>query len=284
MRNEENWRIKRLVIIIKTHVHAFTPPPPALLVAGFLNLRLSHLLSKSWRSNNQHTFLQGGICGKKLWGDKYKNWGKIDEKWRKKWGNIDFPSTIGVTIPLSPSPLQIQPCIFDLIASYVPPSSLRSSLQQDSLHRTWYPIRNGLQIFSFATLADWNSLPQHIRSSDSLSAFQGSLKTFSYKKPLPPKLSIACTKSPRFSTYALTMDSLQSLLCIFRITSFLLNYLDCMEGTPPMSSSENETGVELIIIITWWCHIKNKSQRVGVDSKGMRPETLSTAPPPVFKT
>ena len=27
-------------------------------------------------------------------------------------------------------------------------------------------------------------------------------------------------------------------------------YLDCMEGTPPMSSFENETGAELIIIIT----------------------------------
>ena len=46
-----------------------------------------------------------------------------------------------------------------------------------------------------------------------------------------------------------------------------------MEGTPPTSSSQNEMGVELIIIITLWRHVENKSQRVGVDSKGMRPET-----------
>ena len=45
-----------------------------------------------------------------------------------------------------------------------------------------------------------------------------------------------------------------------------------------MSSSENETGVELIIIITWRCHVKNKSQKVCGDSNGMRPDTLSTAP------
>ena len=45
-----------------------------------------------------------------------------------------------------------------------------------------------------------------------------------------------------------------------------------------MSSTENETGVELIIIITWWCHIENKSQRIGVNTKNMRPETLSIAP------
>ena len=36
-------------------------------------------------------------------------------------------------------------------------------------------------------------------------------------------LSIACTMSPRFSTYTLTMDSLQSLPCISHIASFLQN-------------------------------------------------------------
>ena len=46
-----------------------------------------------------------------------------------------------------------------------------------------------------------------------------------------------------------------------------------------MSSSQNETVVELFIIITCWCHVKNKSQRMGVDSKGMRPETLAVHSP-----
>ena len=39
---------------------------------------------------------------------------------------------------------------------------------------------------SFASPSIWNSLPQHIRSSDSLSAFRGLLKTFLYQKSLPP--------------------------------------------------------------------------------------------------
>ena len=53
--------------------------------------------------------------------------------------------------------------------------------------------------------------------------------------------------SPRISTYALTMDS--SLPCISHIASFLQNNLIAWKGRPPMSSSEDETGVKLIIII-----------------------------------
>ena len=56
--------------------------------------------------------------------------------------------------------------------------------------------------------------------------------------------------SPRISTYALTMDS--SLPCISHIASFQQNNMIFMEGTPPMSSYEDETGVKLIIIIITW--------------------------------
>ena len=61
--------------------------------------------------------------------------------------------------------------------------------------------------FSFVETAIWNFPPQHIRSSDSLSAFRGLLKTFLYQKSLPPYLSIVCTKCPRISTYSLKIDS-----------------------------------------------------------------------------
>ena len=96
------------------------------------------------------------------------------------------------------------------------------------------------------------------------------LSKCSYKKFLPPKLSIACTMSPWFSTYALAMDSTPIFFFFFfrmlaqyytpniytPITSMQIpyrfifaKYLDCMEGTHPMSSSQNETGVELIIFL-----------------------------------
>ena len=44
----------------------------------------------------------------------------------------------------------------------------------------------GRRSLSFAAPAIWNSPPQHIRSSDSLSAFRGLLKTFLYQKSHPP--------------------------------------------------------------------------------------------------
>ena len=75
--------------------------------------------------------------------------------------------------------------IFDLIAPYILPRSLRSS----SKNLLIVPdIRSeiGRRSFSFAAPTIWNSLPQNVRSSDSLSAFRGLLKTFLYQKSLPP--------------------------------------------------------------------------------------------------
>ena len=75
--------------------------------------------------------------------------------------------------------------IFDLIASYVPPRSLRSS-NKNLLIVPDIRSEMGQRSFTFAAPTIWNSLPQHICSSDSLSAFCGLLKTLLYQKSLPP--------------------------------------------------------------------------------------------------
>ena len=62
--------------------------------------------------------------------------------------------------------------IFDLIAPYSPPRSRRSS-NKNLLIVPDIQSEMGRGSFSFAVLAIWNSLPQHIRSSDSLSGFRG---------------------------------------------------------------------------------------------------------------
>ena len=38
---------------------------------------------KSGRFYEVIIYIQGGICGVNQWGDKYTNWGKIEEKVRK---------------------------------------------------------------------------------------------------------------------------------------------------------------------------------------------------------
>ena len=75
--------------------------------------------------------------------------------------------------------------MFDMIASYVPPRSVRSS-NKNLLIVPDIRSEMGRRSFSFAAPTFWNSLPQHIRSSDSLSVFKGLLKTFSDQKSLPP--------------------------------------------------------------------------------------------------
>ena len=75
--------------------------------------------------------------------------------------------------------------IYDLIAPYIPPRSLRSS-NKNLLIVPDIRSEMGRRSFSFASPSIWNSLPQHVRSSDSLSAFHGLLKTFLYQKSLPP--------------------------------------------------------------------------------------------------
>ena len=75
--------------------------------------------------------------------------------------------------------------IYDLIAPYIPPRSLRSS-NKNLLIVPDIRSEMGRRSFSFASPSIWNSLSQHIRSSDSLPAFRGLLKTFLYQKSLPP--------------------------------------------------------------------------------------------------
>ena len=75
--------------------------------------------------------------------------------------------------------------MFDMIAPYIPPRSLRSS-NKNLLIVPDIRSEMGRRSFSFAAPTIWNSLPQHIRSSDSLSVFRGLLKTFLYQKSLPP--------------------------------------------------------------------------------------------------
>ena len=75
-------------------------------------------------------------------------------------------------------------CIYDLITPYIPPWSLRSS---NKILLIVPDIRAeiGLRSFSFAAPTFLNSLPQHIRTSDSLPVFRGLLKTYLYQKSLP---------------------------------------------------------------------------------------------------
>ena len=75
--------------------------------------------------------------------------------------------------------------MFDMIAPYIPPRSLRSS-NKNLLIVPDIRSEMGRRSFSFAAPTIWNSLPQHIRSSDSLSVFRGLLKTFLYQRSLPP--------------------------------------------------------------------------------------------------
>ena len=66
---------------------------------------------------------------------------------------------------------------------------------------------------------------------------------------LERKLKSNKTSIPRISTYALTMDT--PLFHAYPISPHFsrITWLHCMEGTPLMSLSEDETGVKLIIII-----------------------------------
>ena len=75
--------------------------------------------------------------------------------------------------------------IYDLIAPYIPPRSLRFS-NKNLLIVPDIRSEMGCRSFSYASPSIWNSLPQNIRSSDSLSAFCGLLKTFLYLIPLCP--------------------------------------------------------------------------------------------------
>ena len=89
------------------------------------------------------------------------------------------------TLTFKVSKFQQPAYMFDMIAPYIPPRSLRSS-NKNLLIVPDIRSEMGRRSFSFAAPTFWNSLPQHIRSSDSLSVFRGLLKTFLYQKSLPP--------------------------------------------------------------------------------------------------
>ena len=66
----------------------------------------------------------------------------------------------------------------DLLSPYVPARTLRSSSDKSILcipsNRT---VTIGLKFFSYSAPKVWNSLPIHVRSSDSISSFKSALKT-----------------------------------------------------------------------------------------------------------
>ena len=74
--------------------------------------------------------VQVGQAGWYLWWKAvggYKK--KMEKKWRKKWGKIDFPSTIGGTIPLSP--YKYHPGVRNNLQSN---SSVQNLLQEHESH------------------------------------------------------------------------------------------------------------------------------------------------------
>ena len=90
-----------------------------------------------------------------------------------------------------------------------------------------------------------------LQNSDSLSAFRGLLKTFLYQKSLPPQLSIACTMSPRISTYVLTMDS--SLPCISHIAPFRQNNMIAWKGRPRCFHLKTKRALNSLLLLSCWC-------------------------------
>ena len=101
--------------------------------------------------------------------------------------------------------------MLDLIAPYIPPWSLRSS-NKNLLIVPDIRSETGRRSFSFAAPKIWNSLPQHIRFSDSLSLFRGLLKTFLYQKSLPPVINSLHNVSSDFDLC--TYNGHSSLPCI----------------------------------------------------------------------
>ena len=126
---------------------------------------------------------------------------------------------------------------------------------------------------SFAALAVWNSL-QHICSSDSLSAFQGLLKTF-YVKSLFRQTS-ACIMSPRFSTCTLQWTP-SNLFLHISYRFIFAEYLNSIEGTPPMSSSQNKRALNSILLLLLLLLLLSDGVTLKTSPRGW----VSTA---VFKT
>ena len=71
----------------------------------------------------------------------------------------------------------------DLIHSYTPNRSLRSTSKNYLAHEQFHPKRYGLRVFSVAAPIFWNSLPGRLRdhSKFSISSFEKKLKTHLFK-------------------------------------------------------------------------------------------------------
>ena len=135
----------------------------------------------------------------------------------------------------------------------------------------------GRRSFSFAI---WNSPPQHIRSSDSLSIcfprFIQDLLISTVTSTIV--INIVCTVSSDFDHR--TWNRLLFLPCISHIALFLHNIWITvyMEKTPRCK----KTSAKLTSIITWWCHVENKFQRVGTWARACDQKPCPL--PPVFNT
>ena len=66
----------------------------------------------------------------------------------------------------------------ELIDIYVPSRSLRSSEIKDTLKSPTIPRKIGEQSFFFSAPHFWNSLPGHVRTSESISIFKSRLKFY----------------------------------------------------------------------------------------------------------
>ena len=119
--------------------------------------------------------------------------------------------------------------MFDLIAPYIPPRSLRSS-NKNLLIVLDIRSEMGHRSFSFAAPTICNSLPQHTRSSDLLSVFRGLLKTFLSKVSSAIVINSLHNVSSDFDSR--TYNGLSSLPSISHFALFLQNNLIARKGCP----------------------------------------------------
>ena len=73
-------------------------------------------------------------------------------------------------------------CITDLISTYKPKRNFRSSNRNDLVKPSYNLKSYGFRSFSHAAPMFRNSLPQDIKSSESVNSFKKSVKIFLFKK------------------------------------------------------------------------------------------------------
>ena len=90
--------------------------------------------------------------------------------------NSPFVTIMHISSPYTPT------YISSLIEQYIPKRSLRSSSKHLLKPNTARLISYGERSFQFAAPSLWNSLPEHIRKSQTLNCFKSNLKTYLFKK------------------------------------------------------------------------------------------------------